>query len=1062
MIARTVLLCVLAGWLVTSVLAADHPTLAITPTWSEKNNANERSLISALSSFVELQLLEDKTFSLVERTKLDAVLLEQGLSRSRSNDNALQLGQLITTDFLVVIEAQPPSPTSSKLTARLRVVEAKTAAIRGVDVVSDLDLGTAEEAAQHMAQQVRELVKAPQQRRVTVAVAPFESVGRLDRLRPLERGLRDLATARFLKLSRDQQPASPIKLHVLQRTNLEQLLRELDLIQSGFADPSTLPASMPDRAAAFLLKGEIDEVQDDRGFRVIVNAQLIHAARQQAVGAFRFECPPQDIESRLTVAVDGLVRRMVGPDSVTLPNPGVVTQTERATLKKLAIQDLHRFCHISPIDFAPRPFAMPGESERNLRLIEPNTLLARALLSKSIDRLESALFIQPDDVEAMYALGWCFSFREPGVYRLDRAAELFRKVVDLRPNTELAALALALLPELGFVGGQFQPQFTGDRWDESQSQAAKSAARARVLFAFEHMPERFRDPRWARLVELLGRIEQSAVENAKLVPQLMTYAEESVLHRRLVRRTVTNFIKSVALSSLLNAERAQVMANMEQWQSKSDPELVGLACEVMAAMKSAQGERLAAAELFEKAARSLKESMPNLASEERHMHDNYLLQAAQHYRLGRDLDRASAVLKTFYPPAAEYSLLPGKYHDELGQLHAARGNKTEAVQEYWKAATVCPLIVSNSNLAQRLQALGGAPLNEDRDVEVRYVLPGDDRIGNKNSSTQHRPSGERPARRLLVHNDQLILTGSEVVLFNPMTEVRRVLRPTPVTSVLLHDNQLWIGTHQGELHRYGFETDRWQLVGSDFDGTGQPNVATTTGLSATDRPSADGSKRSDEKSIPQPVTSLARHGNETYLSIGTRSSGGLMRIDAEQRVHLCQEPNAPRTRPTQLLATDMELIAACQGLIHRWSWEEKRWAIDPPFKGDFSATLSVFSGPSGLWASVLGRELFLWNANDATNQTFQPAWHQKPQTRAGYPVSFVVEHADDIWFGGESIEPLVSSGLYRFNRKTQTFKRYTPTDGFASVPLHNVYDAVWLNGRLWLATSHGLCCVTPR
>ena len=83
---------------------------------------------------------------------------------------------------------------------RLRVVDPKTAAIRGVTVAS-LDEETLEETAEQFARYVSALIRAPEKPTVTVAVAPFESKGRFDRLRPLELGIRDLVTARLLELS---------------------------------------------------------------------------------------------------------------------------------------------------------------------------------------------------------------------------------------------------------------------------------------------------------------------------------------------------------------------------------------------------------------------------------------------------------------------------------------------------------------------------------------------------------------------------------------------------------------------------------------------------------------------------------------------------------------------------------------------------------------------------------------------------------------------------------------------------------------------------------------------
>ncbi len=88
-----------------------------------------------------------------------------------------------------------------------------------------------------------------------MAIAPLESKGRFERLRPLELGLRDLITARLLALSgaaspaaggrQDQPPGQGPQFQVLQRSSMEQLLAELDLIRSGFRTKADCPSRCP-------------------------------------------------------------------------------------------------------------------------------------------------------------------------------------------------------------------------------------------------------------------------------------------------------------------------------------------------------------------------------------------------------------------------------------------------------------------------------------------------------------------------------------------------------------------------------------------------------------------------------------------------------------------------------------------------------------------------------------------------------------------------------------------------------------------------------------------------
>ena len=226
---------------------------------------SDRQLAETLIVLVEANVLEDDSLTVVERRQIDLALQELALSRNRSAEQLLQLGKLAAADVIVMLELQAAKgDDKSKPTALLRVVEAKTAAIRGVTAVSELSEANLEEAAEQFARYVSAVVRESNQPTITLVVAPFESVGRFDRLRPLELGIRDLVTSRLLRrmgtLARpsDEPQGTGKSAHptfqVLQRSNLELLLRELDLVQSGLADKDRLPRTLPDREAAFLIK----------------------------------------------------------------------------------------------------------------------------------------------------------------------------------------------------------------------------------------------------------------------------------------------------------------------------------------------------------------------------------------------------------------------------------------------------------------------------------------------------------------------------------------------------------------------------------------------------------------------------------------------------------------------------------------------------------------------------------------------------------------------------------------------------------------------------------------
>ena len=461
----------LVEWCV-PMMAAERTSIALTTS----SAGSVQKLAETLIVLVEAQVLADDSLAVVERRQIELAMQELALSKTRSADESLQLGKLVTADLLVMLELRQSEKKSVKPSAMLRVVEAKTAAIRGITVATDVEEASLEEIADQFVRYLSVVIREPKMPTITVAVAPFESVGRFDRLRPLELGIRDLVTSQLLR--RTGTPSRPSgandeneetgksahpPVQVVQRSNLEQLLREMDPIQSGFADKERLPRTLPDREAAFLIKGEIDERQVDGKFTIVVRGELRHAASAKIRASFEFECLPIELEDQLTVRVDELAKHLGVTDASRLgTNAGQADKKSEAdSLKSLALRDLHRFRRQCPIDFSYRAFSIPGEAWlRNVsRMARAETPLGLALLRKSIDRLETALFIHPDDAEAAYALGFCFSIHQPGIYRPDRADELLRRAAASRPNEHLAALALVVLSELAFddQSGQFKP-----------------------------------------------------------------------------------------------------------------------------------------------------------------------------------------------------------------------------------------------------------------------------------------------------------------------------------------------------------------------------------------------------------------------------------------------------------------------------------------------------------------------------------------------------------------------------------------------------------------------------
>ena len=347
------------------------------------------------------------------------------------------------------------------------------------------------------------------------------------------------------------------------------------------------------------------------------------------------------------------------------------------------------------------------------------------------------------------------------------------------------------------------------------------------------------------------------------------------------------------------------------------------------------------------------------------------------------------------------------------------------------------LIVPNTDIVQKIIKLGGVPLREDRDVDAKYV-------SGENNQRLKTTALATDGRRLFLGgvvpvkfnatSGRRFYGGVGVAAFDPDSRTWQSLNTDlEVTCLKIRDRELWVGTYDRGLWRYELDAKKWTSFGTD---QGLPDSH---------------------------VESIAFRANEVFMGVGSAAAGGLIRLDGQGKVQLFNEPNAPTVAPTHLVVTDKELLVRTLTTIHKWSWESQSWTLHPDEPNRLVAISSrLFAGTNGVWASNYGRELTRWNADEQTNQLFKPAWYFMPTTKAGYLVNFVAQHGDEVWFGGTAWSDFISSGLYRIHLKTGAFHKFTPADGFETTPEHGISDGLWLGDRLWLATSSGLCVVTPR
>ncbi|MBS0203017.1 MAG: hypothetical protein JSS49_08985 [Planctomycetes bacterium] len=1015
-----VLTCLASCQSARDLWAIEKTSVAMTTTvaGTDSTKKSDRDLAARLIALVEMDVLADDTLAVVERQQLDAALQQLALSRERSTDESLRLGKLMNADVLVMLElqrkAESPAPT-----AFLRVVDAKTATIRGITVMSELTETNLEDTAEQFARYIPATIRQPQAPAVTVAVAPFESVGRFDRLRPLELGVRDIVTSLLLarvgvlapepgqKIDDTGKPPRPL-FQVLQRAGLEQLLRELDLIQTGLVDQGRLPATLPNRHAAFLIKGEIDERHVDGQFLVVIRGDLIDAATAKVRDSFEFQCPPEEMGLQLAVRVDRIARQLGALEGSSAPAEPTRRGLESQVLKDLALRDLHRFRRRSPADGGHRSFRVPGRNELlgAPRLTKPDTPLGQMLLRKSIDRLETVLFIDPDDAEAAYAIGFCHSLHTQDIYQPARADVYLRKASALKPQTELAALALAFLGEISFHDQ------TGDL-DRSEFDATAE----RLWFAFEKTPEKYRDYLWPRRLELIGRTQRTFAQNSELLEKTIPYVEQTgQQHRQQLVSQVQRLAIQLANRGMQNPERANKgLALLSKWSDGPDPTLADAGRLGLARIRALNEDHLAAAMQFEEFAAKLADGD---SPADRLKRGVQLVNAAKSYRLAGQPDRGLKLLRSFEPMSQSGSTLVGMRGYEIGAALQALGEKKQALAAYIEAAEECPGIIPNSDIVECIRGLGGMPLRDDRDITVRSI-----------KLAEGRSFANAP---LVTDGSRLYVGAPGVLMVDPETEASVELKPGlgNVTCLKVRHRELWVGTAVGGVWRCDPVSNHWTPYGTD---QGLPDLR---------------------------VTCMALNQDEVYVGVGTAAAGGLVRIDSQGTIHPLAEGDAPRVAPTHMVLDDNRLLARTVEHTYELSLKSGKWTQHSRGLGQIIAT-RLFAGTGLIWASNYGHEITVWDADESRNQIFKSAWYNVPGTKAGYEVSFVAERGDEVWFGGQPWDHFLSSGLYRIHRKTGAFHKFSPRDGFPTVYTQSIHDGVWLRDQLWLTTSCGLCVVTP-
>ena len=1012
-------------------------TVALTTTVHADATPAEKKLAANLLALLEVETNQYPEIQVVERQQLDLTLHELVLSSSRNAATTLQLGNLAKADLILTAKILEPDG-EGKQQVLVRITQAATAVIQGVTAVPISPVQIEEAAAEIANYLATTTAKGSKSQLPTIAILPFESVERFDRLRPLERGLRDLFTSALLQKK---------TCRVVQRSSMQQLLEELELVRAGLTENGKGLEDAPQREAVYVVRGEIDEEIRPTSSVVLLKVELVHVQSERVVAKVNKSCRSDELINSVAEILSEILQATSVDEQQPIP-PAPNGQREIDRLFEMAARDVLRFIRKCPDDDGHYPLYLP-ELQRWQAWrgnIDAESDLGKYLLTKAIDRLESVLFIEPDRQQAAFLLAYCRSFHVEGVWGPKQCAPLLRRLLDDSSNTKMQKQALHLLADMYF---RHRGGLHG--WHEiSQVDPAlfKQACEHR-LEVFANTPKHLRDWRWVRMLRIFRAVcedpQQERPIDQLLQQQILTTIEKTAdqpLSKSLPQETKDYLSKEIAL-----IVRAIIQ------NRKNEPSLKEEAVQLLRRWTRAQDPRrriVSAKTLYYfgkiplEDCRSLIQSVvsekSSVVPEEGWTQD--ILWLSKNLLKNDEPEAALSLLEKFKPNrnAPQDYHAPHQYGFTLGQCYEQLGRQEDALQAYMKYIELPAHYGSGLGFESRIRELGGVPLSKSRDIEVRYpeIEPGKTlpcKILATDGEHLYCQSGfERRRRGDPIQKIRVLDLESETwsTIDGPDDNI---------TDLALSKGYLWAGTRNKGLWRMPLPNGTWE------------NWTTDDGLPLNS------------------VLGLVVHGQVAFVSVGNVNSHGHILSGAATRVmiepntskatvEIYREKHAPEVAPSSMAIESDRLIACGQHRkIHALNLKSNQWTTIAGAKSSL-----VAKGSSGIWTLKRDSIASLLDAAEEEQKKFRAKGKLKDYPAGTYRPRFLLEHDGNLWVGGKPWRKFSDTGLFRLDLTTGRLKRYGAREGFRYAE-HNdyeCYDGVWAKDRLWVATSFGLAEVAMR
>lgn len=1011
-------------------------TVAIATPIPAGATAEDKTLLNALLPLLENAVGNQKGLQVVEREQAAALVAELARSLESTDAAPLAVGQMDEANLLVAVELLPAEDDAKRLFALVRITEGATAVVRGVTAVP-ISAAQIEEATAEIADYVANIAKGPTSHTATIAVLPFESVERFDRLRPLERGLRDLFVANLLPLK---------TCRVVQRSSMEQLLTELELVRAGLTNEGRGLEAAPEREAAYVLRGEIDERTTPDGNLVVIVAELVDVKSLKVVLRSERACPPPDITERVAEIAREISKFVsAGNDSPVMPKDAGVKEIDR--LYELALLDVYRFIRYNPEDWGYIPFTVPSIQQPSgvLPEVEPESPLGVHLLKKSIDRLESVLFLEPERLTAALPLAYCLSFHVDGIWSPQRCEQLLRRIRAETADSKMYEAANELLADMYFTHkGHFYSERDNPQYDPELENRGFDLR----LEAFAAPSKDDLGYSRVRMLSVLHNICLQTLDQQQCSRMLSTVAKvvESPATQQSPPKVQDRFLRNASLFATTLVRRKGVSPRIQReaesllkrWRDSDDSwrRLYGTR-RLLELHPSSQTQQELAALLDEYFTDSTDSYVQQRQIMEKCWLATRLLNQAK-------ASEALQILEEIQPLDASQSvdndITNSNYGYQLGQCYEALGRKREALNVFLQYAGSASGHHYGLDFAKQIDALGGVPLNKNRVIDVQY----------------HDLSAGEPFYSQVLATDgkqlfcsggfQLGRLGPQAV---PLKSVRQLDLVTGkwtnlggpddrVACLDVADGFLWAGTDHHGLWRRSLKTGEWRQWTTD---DGLPTDS---------------------------IVAVAAHGPIAYASVANINSsrevvsGGVVRVDpnADSPIYIYRDKEAPQTAPGSMSSHNGQLVAPGIGnQLHSFDFNTNQWR-----KLSQSTTSIIDAGSSGIWYSPFQHIALLPQINEASGKSYPLAPLLKKFPGAYHYPSAFVENDGQLWIAGRTWRRFNHSGLSRLDLATGELTLYGPTDGFRydDQNQYECYDAVWAKDRLWVATSFGLAEVAMR